>query len=451
MGFLALVALGMTLGPLAFPALAVYEPSLAIAEWGLLAVFFVDVAVRAFRAPSKVAWLKDKWNVLDVLTVVGPLLALLPQLQIVKGALALRVARILRAAAFATRAGTKAARQQRSGSRARRVGTPAVTTYGHSGDVGFENPEWMPSRGWDVEPTAPLWVHSAGRDEVHLGRWAEAAGLPTADLNVVALAEAPASLRTHGPSPILVLQIPKMAPGDVAEVQRDWLLAVFGRTRVITVSSGDDKFVLPTQVPSENPAERRGASVQASAPSQTEVLAQLLLHVIDRHRNVADRFEQEVMRLDTLETNAKFLRDTFELRRTISAAELDLWHVKEIVRALADGKVRFGDLNLQDKEVLDDLSLRVESAERILAATKEDLQDLLQLNIDIKSFEMNKFLKLLAVIGFLGLIPSVIAGLLGMNVDIDPFNDSTIWQVAFVVGMAMSTGLYVFAIKGWLR
>ena len=118
MGFLALVALGMTLGPLAFPALAVYEPSLAIAEWGLLAVFFVDVAVRAFRAPSKVAWLKDKWNVLDVLTVVGPLLALLPQLQIVKGALALRVARILRAAAFATRAGTKAARQQRSGSRA---------------------------------------------------------------------------------------------------------------------------------------------------------------------------------------------------------------------------------------------------------------------------------------------------------------------------------------------
>ena len=37
------------------------------------------------------------------------------------------------------------------------------------------------------------------------------------------------------------------------------------------------------------------------------------------------------------------------------------------------------------------------------------------LDRNFKSFEMNAFLKLLAVVSFLGLIPSVVGGLLGMN------------------------------------
>jgi Mg2+ and Co2+ transporter CorA len=309
----------------------------------------------------------------------------------------------------------------------------------------------MPSRDWDTRAAAPLWVHSSCRDADHLERWAEAAGLPPSDLKLMARADAHASLSTHGASPILFLQIPSVATDDFSEVQRDWLLAVFGRTRVITVSSGDDDLAPSKQIAHEETARVRVESAQADIPFQTRVIARLLLHVIERNRVVADRFEREVMRLETLEGNAKFLRDTFGLRRTISAAELDLWHVKEIVRGLADGKVHFGDLNLQDEKILDDLGLRVESTEKILATTKEELQALLQLHIDIKSFEMNKFLKLLAVIGFLGLIPSVIAGLLGMNVHIEPFNQSTIGQVSFIVGMSMATGLYIFAIKGWLR
>jgi Mg2+ and Co2+ transporter CorA len=78
------------------------------------------------------------------------------------------------------------------------------------------------------------------------------------------------------------------------------------------------------------------------------------------------------------------------------------------------------------------------------------LQDVIQLHIDMKSFEMNKFLKLLAVIGFLGLIPSAVGGLLGMNLAENPWH-ITLSQVSFLVGMAMAAGLYIFAVKGWLR
>ena len=60
------------------------------------------------------------------------------------------------------------------------------------------------------------------------------------------------------------------------------------------------------------------------------------------------------------------------------------------------------------------------------------------------------FLKLLAVVSFLGLIPSVVGGLLGMNVDGNPWS-VTLGQVSFGVAMAMAVSLYVFAVKGWLK
>ena len=81
---------------------------------------------------------------------------------------------------------------------------------------------------------------------------------------------------------------------------------------------------------------------------------------------------------------------------------------------------------------------------------KEDLKTRIELHINMKSFEMNTFLKLLAVVSFMGLIPSVVGGLLGMNVAGNPWS-VTLGQVAFGVAMGMATSLYVFAVKGWLR
>jgi Mg2+ and Co2+ transporter CorA len=74
----------------------------------------------------------------------------------------------------------------------------------------------------------------------------------------------------------------------------------------------------------------------------------------------------------------------------------------------------------------------------------------MELHMNVTSFEMNKFMKLLAIVGFLGLIPSVAGGLLGMNVAGNPWS-VTLGQVAFGIAMGMAIALYVFAIKGWLR
>jgi Mg2+ and Co2+ transporter CorA len=134
----------------------------------------------------------------------------------------------------------------------------------------------------------------------------------------------------------------------------------------------------------------------------------------------------------------------------MSTTALDLWHVKGIVRAIADGKTTVGGIDLKDEKYLDDLLAEMDSLYETVNKSKEEIVTLIELHINVKSFEMNAFLKLLAIVSFLGLIPSVAGGLLGMNVAGNPW-PVTLGQVAFGVTMGMATALYVFAVKGWLK
>jgi hypothetical protein len=234
----------------------------------------------------------------------------------------------------------------------------AVKAIRPSGEVASKNADWLPSLEWDKE-LSEEWVHASCRDDKRLRALAAAAGLPDAELSVLKLADAHALLRTHGSYPLLFLQIPTTASEGFPAVERDWLLAVFGSTNVLTASTGTGDDALLEGL-AHGGATQGLAAVSSDSgqttPFQTRVIARLLAHVIARNRAVADRFEQEVMRLETLEGNAEFLRATFRLRREISSAELDLWHLRSIVRALADGTARIGNLQLQDEEVLDDLA-----------------------------------------------------------------------------------------------
>jgi len=83
------------------------------------------------------------------------------------------------------------------------------------------------------------------------------------------------------------------------------------------------------------------------------------------------------------------------LRREISTAALDLWHVKGIIRALADGKAKIGGVDLKDEEYLVELMVETESLYERVNKTKQEVKTL--------------------------------------------------------IGMGMATALYVFAVKGWLK
>ena len=173
----------------------------------------------------------------------------------------------------------------------------------------------------------------------------------------------------------------------------------------------------------------------------------------DRNKFVARRHEVEILRLEEVratEGGAQFLSQTFRLQREISTATADVWRLKEIVRRLADGKVALQGADAKNDPFLDNLLSEIGVLHEKFVELKESLRSLMELHMNVTSFEMNKFMKLLAIVGFLGLIPSVAGGLLGMNVQGNPWS-VTLGQVAFGIAMGMAIALYVFAIKGWLR
>ncbi len=81
---------------------------------------------------------------------------------------------------------------------------------------------------------------------------------------------------------------------------------------------------------------------------------------------------------------------------------------------------------------------------------REGLLSPIDLHLNIVSYEMNRVMRILAVVSVLGLIPAVIGGLLGMNLIDNPWR-FTLPQVAFGVCLGMVFTLYLFLVKGWLR
>jgi Mg2+ and Co2+ transporter CorA len=134
---------------------------------------------------------------------------------------------------------------------------------------------------------------------------------------------------------------------------------------------------------------------------------------------VAQLHEEEIRSLEEARVNqggAAFLNHAFRLQREISAAASDLSRMKSIVRSLAGGKVSLPGADAKNEPFLDSLLADVDSLGDQFNDLKESVRSLVDLHMNFTSFEMNKFMKLLAIVGFLGLIPSVAGGLLGMNV-----------------------------------
>ena len=81
---------------------------------------------------------------------------------------------------------------------------------------------------------------------------------------------------------------------------------------------------------------------------------------------------------------------------------------------------------------------------------REAVLSIIDLHINIAAHETNRFMRVLAIVSTLALIPAVTGGLLGMNLGDSPW-PVTLGQVAFVTLMLMLGVLYAFMAKGWLR
>jgi Mg2+ and Co2+ transporter CorA len=117
----------------------------------------------------------------------------------------------------------------------------------------------------------------------------------------------------------------------------------------------------------------------------------------------------------------------------MAACKANLWRLIEAIKAL--GHASAADAELIHQDVL---------------ALRESAGSLMNLHMNVSNYDMNNMIRVLTLVSALGLIPTTVGGLLGMNLIDNPW-PVTLGQVAFGIGVAMLLCLYTFAVQGWIR
>jgi Mg2+ and Co2+ transporter CorA len=175
--------------------------------------------------------------------------------------------------------------------------------------------------------------------------------------------------------------------------------------------------------------------------------------VLARDEELAGRLERTVRQIEELpaiESPDSFFKQTFRLKRVLSAAKSDLWRLRGLLEMLADGRRLLPGLDPGQRESVAPLIEEADYLYETVDNIREAVLSLIELHIDIAAHDTTRFMRLLAIVTTLALIPAVVGGLLGMNLVEAPW-PVTLGQVAFGALVLTLGVLYTFMAKGWLR
>jgi Mg2+ and Co2+ transporter CorA len=175
--------------------------------------------------------------------------------------------------------------------------------------------------------------------------------------------------------------------------------------------------------------------------------------VLERNEELAGRLEREVRDLETLPADQspdRFFEATFRLKRSLSVAKGDLWRLRGLLEMLAEGRRTLPGLGDEGREAAGRLAEEADYLYETVDNARESVLSIIDLHINVAAHETNRFMRLVAIMSTLGLIPAITGGLLGMNLADSPWS-VTLGQVAFATLILILGVLYAFLAKGWLR
>jgi len=183
------------------------------------------------------------------------------------------------------------------------------------------------------------------------------------------------------------------------------------------------------------------------------VLSALFRKKIDDYGSIVQSIERKTIEFEEIPVNMtspQFLKNTFQFKKEIQKIISNLWHFNQILEYIKKNKASLNGLNDNHAPIFEILHEESEYMYETAKNTKENLISLIELHINTVSYDMNRVIKVIAVITCLAIIPSIIGGLLGENLLGQPY-PVTITEVFFVVFSLMLLALYIFYKKNWLR
>ncbi len=435
MGFLALAALGTGLAPFLFVLTPTAESVIDALEWAIVATFALEYLVQLAVAADRGAYVRDPWRILDAAIVLGSVASLLPAISDAARTMpALRILRLFRVLLFGMRAGHGVGTPALPVPRGLPEGPPRVARLPRGGAVALAG-TWEDLLRWAASPTSE-WIHASNLSPQRLREAAEAAGVPHVMVDA-ALNESSYPRLESGPRwSALTLSVP--SPTDI-----------LCRDPVLMLLTGDDVLSLAQHALDLG----KPPAAYADLPWGPRCALDVVRRVLGRNEELAGRLEREVRELESLpadESPERFFEATFRLKRALSVAKGDLWRLRGILEMLAEGRRTLPGLGENGREGAKRLAEEADYLYETVDNAREAVLSLIDLHINVAAHETNRFMRLVAIMSTLGLIPAITGGLLGMNLADSPWS-VTLGQVAFATLVLILGVLYAFLAKGWLR
>jgi len=240
------------------------------------------------------------------------------------------------------------------------------------------------------------------------------------------------------------LQSEGMGIEDI-DVSRNKLLIILRDNYIATISAG--KSELFDQLISDGQIMEKKEEFIAS------ILYSIFRSKIMDYDEVVRLLEQRAIAMEEIPVGKappSFLEDTFHFKKEIQNIHGNLWHFTQVLKAISSGKVLFGSLKdgyLPLFSILyDESTYLFETSENV----RDNLISLIEFHINTVSVGLNSVMRILAVITSIGLIPSIISGLFGVNLVDSPYPVS-ITEVFFIELSTMLLAAYAFYRRGWLK
>ncbi len=447
LGLLALLAAELALAPGLFDLPTVVIQVLNTLQWLVVGLFAVEYACSLTLSKHRMRFILDPWRLLDLVIIIVPVISLMPSVSnALRSAPVLRLLRVVRLASLAARFSGSVVREGTTRQLSSASAVPEIVLVKFQGELRPQKSTWSEFVQSTSRPAANWW-HLSNVSGEYLDAIAQVEGLSRPLLeSSLSQANYP-RLELSRQSVVLSLWVPTRRSGAPREFERYSVLLVANPTGLMTVAphAMDVPSVLLDRLPRE-------LSPTRSLPAQ--LILALLRLVLDRYEEVAGTLEQELRGLEDVpihQSQPVFFERAFCLRKELSATKSDLWRIKGILSALSEGRVPLPDRKRgEDAEELRVLCDRADYIYQTADNLREGLTSVIELHLNVVSFEMNKFMRLLAVVSVLGLVPAVVGGLLGMNLIGNPW-PLTLSQVSYGVISVVLLVVYWFLVRGWLR
>ena len=425
-----------------------------IADTTIIAIFVLEYVLKLVLAEDPAAHFLDRWHLLDLVIITLPFLEAVPIAgsTIARSSPTLRLLRVVRVAAAGGRSVERRIEPETTISGPAR---PVVSTMRIRGWVegdGAGGREFSPAgvKEFLLDPTVEAWFDVSSVSRPDFPVLAELLSLPVAYFESRLMKASHPGITVTGTARLIFVQEPEQTlrirrGARVPVVTTIGLVIVDREKAIVTISKAENRFFEPIL------ADLTG-SATAEGPLAVRVLYGLLDRINEAYARILSEMESGMIQLESTPNNEmpeNFLDSVFQLKRVTSVLVTSLFHQKTVTAIVARSIPPTGPWAGQ-KSIFDALTDESVYLHETAGNIREGLLSLIDVHINTVSYEMNRAMRVIAVLSALVLIPTLIGQVLGMNILETPF-ELYLWEVTTWTIISMLVVGWIFYRLGWLR